>query len=194
MGIRAGVVCVLSLFLLAGCKGYVDLGAYLPMPPILNADEYRPEITAIDRLVFEQSQFTETRRAALAAKIDQLAARIRKSSTSRFIAVEAFELKALAARYRSAAPDTFTVALSNEWMRIRSNLFEECAWFARSAADLEPLQREMPACRRPSPRSRTSAPPAGANAARPGPGMTPGGRRALPGTASSARSPRPWRT
>ncbi len=145
MGMRTGIVCVLPVILLAGCRGYVDLGAHLPVPAILNADEYRSEITAIDRLVFEQSQFTETRRAALATGIDQLAARIRKSSTSRFIAIEAFELKALAGRYRRAAPGTFTVALSNEWIRIRSNLFEDCAWFARSAADLEPPQRGMPA-------------------------------------------------
>jgi uncharacterized protein (TIGR03067 family) len=34
--------------------------------------------------------------------------------------------------------------LSNQWMRIRNNVFDDRSWFARSAADLEPLSATGP--------------------------------------------------
>jgi uncharacterized protein (TIGR03067 family) len=107
--------------------------------PTLNADQYRQEITDIDRLIFEDSPLADERRASLAARLEALSAKLKLASNSRFIAIEAAELRVLAAYahdYPASAPRT---NLENQWMRIRNNVFDDRSWFARSAADIEPL-------------------------------------------------------
>jgi uncharacterized protein (TIGR03067 family) len=106
---------------------------------ILNADQFRQVITEIDRLIFEDQPFDDDRRAALASRLEQLAERVKSASDTRFIEIEASELRKLAAyaqNYPASAPRT---NLENQWMRIRNNVFDDRSWFARSAADLEPL-------------------------------------------------------
>jgi uncharacterized protein (TIGR03067 family) len=106
---------------------------------ILNADQFRREITMIDRLVFENEPLGETRRELLAAKLEELATVVKSASDTRFLEIESAELKNLAAYAQSYPENTPRTNLENQWMRIRNNVFDDRSWFARSAADLEPL-------------------------------------------------------
>jgi hypothetical protein len=105
---------------------------------------------AIDRLVFEEKPFSSERRSALAAMLQALGLRIREKMDSQFLELESLELKRLAEMAKGLDPDSPRAPLQNQWMRIRSNLFDDRAWFARSAADLEPIPTLVPAV---SPRS-----------------------------------------
>jgi hypothetical protein len=105
---------------------------------ILNADEYRQEISEIDRLIFETQSMTKERRNTLVKKLGALAQGMTSKSDSRFIAIEAQELRQLADYAGSRGPDAARTTLENNWMRIRNNVFDDRSWFARSAADLEP--------------------------------------------------------
>ena len=105
---------------------------------ILNADEYRQEITDIDRLVFDEKPFDKDRRALLATKLGELAERVKAAKDSHFLEIEAYEIKRLADGSKNMPEKPLRSQLPNQWMRIRNNLFDDRNWFARSAADLEP--------------------------------------------------------
>src|SRR6267378_2999041 len=62
---------------------------------ILNADEYRQEITDIDRLVFDEKPFDKDRRALLVTKLVELAGRVETTADSRFLKIEAYEIRQL---------------------------------------------------------------------------------------------------
>lgn len=131
------LIAALSVLTLHSCSGEADFSDSMPEPVILSAEEYESEIREIDRLVFEEQPFADARKEALARRFNDLATRIRASSDSRFIFIEALEIKRLASvtkRFPATAPRN---PLENEWMRIRNNVFDDRAWFARSAADLE---------------------------------------------------------
>jgi uncharacterized protein (TIGR03067 family) len=106
---------------------------------ILNADQYRREIAMIDRLVFESEPLGETRRELLAKKLEELSTRVKSTSDTRFLEIESAELGKLAAYAQSYPESAPRTNLENQWMRIRNNVFDDRSWFARSAADLEPL-------------------------------------------------------
>jgi hypothetical protein len=111
---------------------------------ILNADEYRSEITEIDRLVFDKKPFDKERRALLATKLEELAARVKAAKESHFLDIEAYEIKKLADGSKNMPEQGLRTQLPNQWMRIRNNLFDDRSWFARSAADLEPAPATSP--------------------------------------------------
>jgi hypothetical protein len=134
--IRQATTAALAVLCLWACKGDADFSDAMPAPVTLNADDYRREISDIDRLVFEEKPFGETRREALAARLEELAKRVRASSNSRFITIEVLELKRLASIAKRFPPDAARTPLHNEWMRIRNNLFDDRSWFARSSRDL----------------------------------------------------------
>jgi uncharacterized protein (TIGR03067 family) len=117
--------------------------------PTFNADQYRQEISDIDRLIFQELPLNEERAESLAQKLEGLAQKIQSESKTRFIAMEAGELQQLAGYARPSAPRQM---LQNNWMRIRNNVFDDRAWFARSAADLEPTAETaaFPAPKRPA--------------------------------------------
>jgi hypothetical protein len=106
---------------------------------MLNADEYRQEITDIDRLVFDEKPFDDGRRTLLATKLGELAARVKTAKDSHFLEIEAYEIKRLADGSKNMPEPGLRNQLPNQWMRIRNNLFDDRSWFARSAADLEPV-------------------------------------------------------
>ena len=135
--IRQTAATALAVLSLWACKGDADFSDAMPAPVTLNADEYRGEISGIDRLVFEEKPFGETRRAALGTKLEELARRVRAASDSRFITIEVLELKRLASMAKRFPPDAPRTTLHNEWMRIRNNLFDDRSWFARSFRDLD---------------------------------------------------------
>ncbi len=138
---RAALAALATLFL-AGCKGDADFSEAAPKPVVLPAEEYKGEITAIDRLAFAPEPLTAERRTDLGARLEGLAARIKAASPERFIALEALELRALAGRARSLPDAPPPERLQREWMRIRNNLFDDRAWFARGKEDFgaEPLR------------------------------------------------------
>ena len=111
---------------------------------ILNADEYRPEISEIDRLVFDEKPFDKERRALLATRLEELAARVKAAKESHFLDIEAYEIKKLADGSKNMPEQGLRNQLPNQWMRIRNNLFDDRSWFARSAADLEPAPATSP--------------------------------------------------
>jgi hypothetical protein len=133
--LRALAVAV-ALVVMFGCS--VDLSKHLPEPVTLNADDYRPEITDIDRLLFSLKPYDDARSAQLAATLEGLALRITAGSESRFLKMEASEIRILASLAKHTSASVPRDHLEENWMRIRNNLFEDRSWMARSAADLQP--------------------------------------------------------
>ena len=129
----AVTVALVAMF---GCNA--DLSQQLPQPVLLNADDYRQEITDIDRLLFSPKAYDDARRAQLAAKLDGLAKRVGAGSDSRFLKIEASEIRILADLAKHTRASVPRDHLEENWMRIRNNLFEDRSWMARSAADLQP--------------------------------------------------------
>jgi uncharacterized protein (TIGR03067 family) len=127
-----------------GCQGDADFSDAMPAAVTLNADEYRREITDIDRLVFAQGPFDASRRESLGGRLEELARRMKASSDSRFIAIEVLEVRRLAEVAKRAPAHPPPQMLSNQWMRIRANVFDDRSWFSRSAADLEPVAESEP--------------------------------------------------
>jgi hypothetical protein len=133
--LRALAVAV-AVVVMFGCG--VDLSKPLPEPVTLNADDYRQEITGIDRLLFSPKPYDDARRAQLATTLEGLASRITTGSESRFLKMEASEIKILASLAKHTSASDPRDHLEENWMRIRNNLFEDRSWMARSAADLQP--------------------------------------------------------
>ena len=125
-----------ALVVMFGCSD--DLSKHLPEPMTLNADDYRPEITDIDRLLFSLKPYDDGRRAQLAATLEGLALRLTAGSESRFLKMEASEIRILASLAKHTSASVPRDHLEENWMRVRNNLFEDRSWMARSAADLQP--------------------------------------------------------
>ena len=125
----------------AGCSGDADFSDAMPAPVTLSAEAYQAELMEIDRLVFEETPVTKDRRAALAARLEALSRRIgdeAKTSKSRFLVIEALEVRHFAEVAKGLPAKPPPRALLDNWMRLRNNLFDDRAWMARSARDLEP--------------------------------------------------------
>lgn len=132
------VITVLCAILLAGCSGEADFSGAIETE-ILPAESYQQEIVAIDRLLFEEKPLGDDGIRALQTILDGLAKRIgEQKPASKFLTIESLELRHLAIRAGRLSPDGTGLSLQNDWMRIRNNLFDDRAWFARSAADLQP--------------------------------------------------------
>jgi hypothetical protein len=129
----AVTVVLIAIF---GCNA--DLSQHPPQPVLLNADDYRQEITDIDRLLFSPKVYDEARRVQVTAKLEGLAARVEAGSDSRFLKMEASEIRILAGLARNTRASVPRDHLEENWMRIRNNLFEDRSWMARSAADVKP--------------------------------------------------------
>lgn len=152
---RASIVLAMILSVamcLCRCQGNADFSEAMPPTITLNADEYETQIRAIDRLVFEEKPMDRARRAVLAAKLEELAGGIRQTIDSRFLELESLELKRVAEMTKGLPSDAPRTGLQSQWMRIRNNLFDDRAWFARSARDLEP----QPDGKEPAPRAGVS--------------------------------------
>jgi hypothetical protein len=125
-----------ALVMMFGCG--VDVSKQLPEPVTLNADDYRPEITDIDRLLFSPKPYDDARRTQLSAKLEGLASHITAGPESRFLKMEASEIRILASLAKHTSASAPRDHLEENWMRVRNNLFEDRFWMARSAADLQP--------------------------------------------------------
>ena len=118
---------------LAGCKGEADFSDNLQVRQ-LSAEAYQQEIVTVDQLVFREAPLGEDGARSLEATLDAMAKRVAATDpNSKFLKVESDELQLLAKRAGRLSPRE----LQDNWMRIRNNLFDDRAWFARSAADLD---------------------------------------------------------
>lgn len=133
--------------LAAGCSGDADFSDAMPAPVTLSAEAYQTEIMEIDRLVFEEAPVTKERRAALSKRLEDLSSRVPKGSDSKFLKLEALEIRYLAEKAKSLPEQPPPEALRNNWMRLRNNVFDDRAWMARSARDLEPAGKGLPITR-----------------------------------------------
>ena len=124
-----------ALVAMLGCNA--DLSQHLAQPVLLNADDYRQEITDIDRLLFSPKAYDDARRTQLAAELEGLASRITAGSDAPFLKMEASEIRTLAVLAKSTRDTVPRDHLEENWMRIRNNLFEDRSWMARSSADLK---------------------------------------------------------
>jgi uncharacterized protein (TIGR03067 family) len=130
------IALLLTLCAFAACRGEADFSGAISGVRTLDPNPYRTAIVQIDRLVFDPKEFDARRADELGAKLDQLAARIGAIDDTQFMRLESLELRAMAEKARRTTPREPMDGLQNNWMRIRNNLFDDQAWFARSAADL----------------------------------------------------------
>lgn len=144
------VAVLVAAALLAGCSGEADFSGAIETE-ILPAEQYQQEIASIDRLLFREEALGEEGVRELENVIAGLSKRVGAHSDSKFIKIESLELNLLAKRAGRLSPGGTGKELQNDWMRLRNNLFDDRAWFVRSAADLEyaasvvPPPREIPA-------------------------------------------------
>jgi len=131
-------LCVLAcVALLGGCNVEADFSDQLKTETLV-AEQYQQEIAAIDRLVFAETPLGDDGVVALEKDLNDVAARITVGKPdSKFLKLESLELRHLANRAKRLSATGTGAALQNDWMRIRNNLFDDRAWFARSAKDLE---------------------------------------------------------
>lgn len=134
--LRMRFSALLCAVLLAGCSVEADFSDQLETQ-ILPAEQYQQEIAAIDRLLFTEAPLREEGVQALEKLLDDLSKRVGAVDDSKFIKLESLELQLLGKRAGRLSPRGTGRALQNDWMRIRNNLFDDRAWFVRSAADLE---------------------------------------------------------
>ena len=130
-------LAILCAAVLAGCNVEADFSGDIETE-ILEAEQYQQEITSIDRLVFREVPLGDDGVKSLETILTGLSKRVGAHSDTKFIKLESLELRLLAERAGGLSPrDRAPVAMQNDWMRIRNNLFDDRAWFARSAADLD---------------------------------------------------------
>jgi hypothetical protein len=132
---RALLLAACTLVLVA-CSSEADFSDQIAVET-LNAEEYQQEIASIDRLLFTEAPLGDENVRALESAMSHLASRVASRNDSKFLRVESLELRLLAKRAGRLSPSGTGAALQGDWMRIRNNLFDDRAWFARSAADLE---------------------------------------------------------
>ncbi|HSP15039.1 MAG TPA: hypothetical protein VLV78_09825 [Thermoanaerobaculia bacterium] len=153
MRFPAAIVCVA---LLAGCGVEADFSGSLQTQTLV-AERYEQEIKTIDRFVFEEKPLGEDGARNLENVLHGLSGRVCTRCDSKFLKVESLELQLLAKRAGRLAPNGTGASLQNDWMRIRNNLFDDRAWFARSARDLDYASSEQPEPKRIV--ARAAAPP-----------------------------------
>ena len=137
----AAALCVAML---AGCRNEPELrGSFAPQT--LDAEKYQHEIAAIDQLLFRQSPLGDDGMHQLQSTIETLSKRVSEADDhSRFLYLESHELQTLADHAGELSPKSNGASLQNDWMRIRNNLFDDRAWFVRSAADLDYAAQTVP--------------------------------------------------
>jgi hypothetical protein len=120
---------VLALVLLGGCGQQAPMR--LPAGELLSPDPYRPQIVAIDKIVFQSRPVIGSAQLSwVTLAVNQLADRIDSASPSPLTQVLNRNLRRL-----GQVPPRNVPVLQREWLRIRSGLFTDAAWFRRSAAD-----------------------------------------------------------
>jgi hypothetical protein len=119
----------LLIFLIAGC-GSQQTPWRPPSGNTLSPDVYRPQIVAIDRIVFQNGPIDPTSQDDLKASINELAARIDSDHPSPLGTVLNRNLRQLG----QVSPRDMPM-LQRKWTRIRDGLFNDASWYRRSSSD-----------------------------------------------------------
>ena len=131
--IRRFISCALALAAVA-CSG-AKIGDLNGAP--LNPELYRTQIAAIDAVVFEDGPLGEQGRDQASASLQRLSELVvgsAKSSIAKTLGNEMATLASGVKRTSTTAPLRGS-QLQRQWLRIRSSVFDDAAWFRRSSAD-----------------------------------------------------------
>lgn len=128
------VVSAVCAAVLAGCKDEEKKSGKAAVPaPVLPADDYRQEITTIDRLVFS-SVLDDRTRMMVVGNLAALAGRLDTPGRPEPVRETLQELRELAVRISDRRVAT-AEQLQGEWSRVRAALFGSRDWFATSVGD-----------------------------------------------------------
>ena len=103
----------------------------------LNPELYRAQIVAIDAVVFEDGPLGEAGRSEVSKTLLDLSEKIGSVHDNNIAKMHARELRTLGSRVKDASPvnGAAAAALRQQWLRIRSSVFDDAWWFRRSSAD-----------------------------------------------------------
>lgn len=123
----------------------------------LNPELHRAELVAIDAVLFEDGPLSDEGRTQITDSLDALAKVAEADGTNTIANVYAKEMRTLGSHVKRTSVGTplANSDLRTQWMRIRSSLFNDAAWFRRSSAD--PIEPVVPG---PPPRSGLRPPTA----------------------------------
>lgn len=146
-------IAAASMFIVA-CSG-PDVTKLTGDP--LNPELHRAELVAIDAVLFEDGPLSDEGRTQIADSLEALAKVAEADGTNTIANVFATEMRTLGSRVKRTSVGTplANSDLRTQWMRIRSSLFNDAAWFRRSSAD--PIEPVVPG---PPPPSALRAPTA----------------------------------
>lgn len=133
--LRSIVLVMISFPLLfAGCKENKDPKKTTPAAAqLLPADDYRQELTTIDRLVFTDA-LDDRYRMMVVGNMAALAGRLDVPSRPPAVRARLQDLRDLAVRISERRLNT-PQQVQAEWVRVRTSLFGEREWFASSTSE-----------------------------------------------------------
>jgi hypothetical protein len=108
----------------------------------LNPDAHRAPIVTLDAILFEDGPLGEGDGEAVATQLLVVADAAAKDLANTIAMAHSRELKQLAdiARRTKAGTPRLNSRLRQQWLRIRSSLFDDAWWFRRSSRDpIEPV-------------------------------------------------------
>jgi hypothetical protein len=108
----------------------------------LNPELYRAQIVAIDAVLFEDGPLGADGRDQVGSALVELAGFAESDATNTIATQLGKEMRTLASMTTRTTVGTPLAgsALRRQWLRIRSSLFNDAAWFRRSSADpIEPV-------------------------------------------------------
>lgn len=132
-----------TALLVSACVSIPDVGSLTGDP--LNPDQYRAQIVAIDAVLFEDDPLSADGRDGVANALQEIAASAGSDEANSIARTLARELRSLASGARRTRIGTpmGNSPLQHQWLRIRSSLFADAAWFRRSSSD--PIESEVAA-------------------------------------------------
>ena len=137
--ILLGVAAVLAALAFAGhglhtTEGLVSVAKY---EPVLSSAQFRAPIANLEAQLFAPAPLSLEQRVRLAASVDEMREALLAGSDSHMARFSARELGTLAAMCRGPGSlgGAELARVRQNWMRIRSNLFDDASWFRFSEAD-----------------------------------------------------------
>ena len=127
------VAAIAAMAWMSDCGGArMDLETLASLDP-LDPQRYEASIKAVDREVFTGGTLDKARRNALSESLKALAYEVSAPENNALALHFAGELRTLARMSeRLRATPIESGPLQDQWMRIRSSLFDDAWWFARS--------------------------------------------------------------
>jgi hypothetical protein len=105
--------------------------------PTLNSAEFRAPIANLEARLFSSEPFTRDRRNELARAFEDMGKALDVRASTHLVKYSAREVRTLAgmSRHLHEQPGEDLARVRTNWMRVRSNTFDDAAWFRFSEAD-----------------------------------------------------------